>query len=82
MTDDDLGPHIPRERAAVVAWKLAVGQRLTTHQIADLCRISHRGALALIVCISRVIPVWCDEQGQWQRISPSDSPCAQRVPRL
>jgi hypothetical protein len=56
----------PSERVAVVVWALMHGQRLTTRQVATLSGLSVQGAFGLMCRISRVLPLYQDEQNVWQ----------------
>lgn len=56
----------PSERVALVAWHLAHGEGLTTQIIAGLTGLSPRGARELMYRISRVIPIYIDDDGFWQ----------------
>lgn len=49
-----------QERAAIVAWDLAQGRRMTTRQVATMTGLSMRGARALLSRMSRVIPIYRD----------------------
>jgi hypothetical protein len=59
----------PRLRAAVVAWSLLKGDRLTTRDVADMCNFSVRSAQSLLCLLSDKLPIYCDDAGVWQRIS-------------
>ena len=70
MECDDL---TAQERAAIVAWRLANGDRLTTQEIMDLTGLKRRSAWGLVSSISRVIPIYCDDEGQWCKINGIDA---------
>lgn len=56
-----------QERAAKIAWRLALGERLTTRDVILLTGLSYSGAWYLMMRISRVIPVLCNELGEWEK---------------
>ena len=56
----------PQQRAALLAWYLAHGERLTVAQAARLTRLDRVNAWRLLLSLARVIPVTC-EAGIWQR---------------
>lgn len=58
--------QVPQERAAVVAWYLAHGEALTTRQVTELTGTTMRGALAMMYRLSRVLPVYQNDIGQWE----------------
>lgn len=65
MIDDSLLPDTPQERAAVVAWRLAIGEELTTFDVACYTGLGIRRAQALLNELSRVVPIHC-VGGYWQ----------------
>ena len=58
--------RISTERSAVVAWYLAHGESLTTSQIIDLTGLTRDGALKMMRRISRVLPLYQNDVGQWE----------------
>jgi len=60
-----------QERAALVAWALAKGRRLTTRQVSDLTGLEMRGALHLLHRMSRVLPIY---QNGWLWMEQTDKP--------
>jgi len=59
-------PDTPQERAAVIAWWLARGRRLTTGEVAAIAGVSERRAQQLLNELSRVLPiVRLDDEGHW-----------------
>lgn len=62
------GDLTAQERAGKIAWLLAQGERLTTNEIARLTGLTRGGAWYLMMRISRVVPVVCDERGEWCKI--------------
>lgn len=59
-----------QERAGLIAWLLAFGARLTTQEIMDLTGLTRQGAWYLMMRLSRVLAVFCDEEGKWCRVEP------------
>lgn len=62
----------PAERRVVLTWRLAVGQRMTTRQVAELLATDCHAAYQVLVAMSRVVPVYYDDpedEGgpRWQR---------------
>lgn len=45
------------ERVAIVAYRLAIGEQLTTSDVANLIGISHCGAWEMLNKLSRVLPI-------------------------
>lgn len=64
MNEPDV-PDTVTERSAVVVWSLAHGEMLQTRQIAEITGLGMAGAWALMVRLSRVIPIYQDECGRW-----------------
>lgn len=62
----ELIPDTITERAATITWRLAHGESLQTRDVADLVGLSMPGAYLLMQRLSRVIPIYQDEQGFWQ----------------
>lgn len=65
MIDDPSLPDTPQERAAVIAWRLAIGEELTTLEVARCTGLGIRRAQMLLNELSRVVPIHCVE-GYWQ----------------
>jgi hypothetical protein len=61
-------PETAWERAAVVSWRICVGQRYSTLDIANLTGTTRQNAWSMMMILSRVIPIWCDDDGMWGRI--------------
>lgn len=59
-------PETPSERVALVVWRMAQGDSLTTQQVAQLTGLTVNGAYLLLCRISRVLPLYQDEQLVWQ----------------
>jgi hypothetical protein len=55
-----------QERAALIAWHLAHGEAMTTLQVSELTGSSRQGAYKLMIALSRVLPIYQDENGFWQ----------------
>lgn len=60
----DLEAKTPSERAAVLAYALALRGRLSLDEAATLTGVSRASARQLLCVMSRVIPVRSD-RGQW-----------------
>ncbi len=56
----------PSERGALIAWYMAHGMALSTLEVAKLTGLKRRGALQLMYCISRVLPIYQDECAIWR----------------
>ena len=65
MIDDPSLPDTPQERAAIVAWRLAIGEELTTLDVAYSTGLSIRRSQELLNELSRVVPIHC-VAGLWQ----------------
>lgn len=61
MSDD----YTAQERAALITWHLAHGERITTAEIASLTGLTWAGAWFLMRRLSRVLPIYQDDQGGW-----------------
>lgn len=61
---NDPGEYLPTERIGVIVYALALGIRLTTAQVADLCGLRYAGAHRMLCKLSRVIPL-AYEDGLW-----------------
>ena len=59
--------YTPQERAMVVAWALAEGERLTVQRVARLTGLGTRAARRLLVRAGRVLPVFKDG-GFWRKL--------------
>jgi hypothetical protein len=59
-------PETPSERVALVVWWLAHGEGLTTRQVSEITCLSWHGAASLLDRISRVLPIYRDDDGVWQ----------------
>lgn len=67
VTGDPVGDdYTAQERAALVAWHLAHGEGMRTVDVVLLTGLSFRGARYLMCRLSRVIPIYQDEDGFWQ----------------
>lgn len=63
----------PTERAAKLTHLLASGERLTTEQAAEAVGVSVRSAERTLFLMSRVVPIYQDDDGSWLLIS-SETP--------
>lgn len=59
-------PETPSERVALVAWYMAFGMALSTKEIAKITGLTGKGAWSLMCRISRVLPVYKDDQDIWR----------------
>lgn len=63
----------PQERAALVAWHLAHGDAMLTSQVAELAGITQSGALKLMTGLSRVLPIYQNDDLFWEVIEARQS---------
>jgi len=54
------------ERVGKVVWWLAKGEGMTVANVCDLTGLGQSGAWRMLAALSRVIPIYDDEQGVWQ----------------
>lgn len=66
-------PETPSERAALVAWYMAHGMGLSTREVADLTHLNRRRAWELMCRISRIIPIFQDDDRVWRACPPTDT---------
>lgn len=59
-------PETPSERVALVVWWLAHGEGLTTRRVSEMTCLTWDGAAALLERVSRVLPIYRDDDGIWQ----------------
>jgi hypothetical protein len=76
VTRDDCAPDVAQERAALIAWRLALGERLSVIEIAHVCGTSRQGAWLMITHLSRILPIYCDDQDNWQQIPKNSAPAS------
>ena len=57
-----------QERAGLIAWLLAFGARLTTQEIAEMTGLTRQGTWCLMMRLSRVLAIFCNDEGKWCRI--------------
>jgi len=55
------------ERVGKVTWWLADGEGLTIDNVCSLTGVSPRAARRMLCMLSRVLPIYDDECGVWQR---------------
>lgn len=67
MTEEGC-PDIPQERAALIAWRLAKGERLSTAQVARDCATSRQAAWHMLAHLSRILPIHVNESEEWQEL--------------
>ncbi len=65
MTPD---PETTTERVALVVFYLMLGVALTTKEAARLAHISRQNAHAMLCRISRVVPIYQDDDCIWRRV--------------
>jgi len=57
-----------QERAGLIAWLLAFGAHLTTREIAELTGLTQPGAWYLMMRLSRVVGIFCNDEGKWCKL--------------
>jgi hypothetical protein len=57
MPDPELDELITTERVALVVYRLTLGGRYTTNDIAEMTGITYQGAAYMMAKISRMVPV-------------------------
>jgi len=57
--------YTAQEKAALITWHLAHGEGMQTRDVAKMAGLSMPGAWYLMQRLSRVLPVYQDEQGFW-----------------
>lgn len=62
--DDELD-MTSQERVAVVIWALAHGEGLRTRDIQQMTGLTKDGAIKMMHCLSRVIPIYQDDERFW-----------------
>lgn len=75
----DCPPDVAQERAAVISWKLAHGERLTTSQIAALCSTTRQAAWHMMSHLSRILPIHLNDDDQWQEFTENSCGASNRV---
>ena len=61
-----IDPVTPVERTALLVWLLANGRTMTAPQVATLLSIGNRRARSLLCELSRVVPIYRDDNGLWR----------------
>jgi len=59
-------PVTPQERAAVLTWFMAQGGSATAQRVARMLGVQPRRAQDLLNELSRVIPIYRTDRGNWQ----------------
>jgi len=54
-----------QQRAGAVAFSLALGKKMTTADIAEMCGFTQRAARDLVRQIEKVLPIERNEAGEW-----------------
>mgnify|MGYP000902692399 FL=1 len=67
MTHDDDFTSI--EKGAMVGWRLAMGEQLTTRQLRDEFGITYQGAQYILETVSRRLPIIRTEDYRWGRFN-------------
>jgi hypothetical protein len=62
---DDRELSTVTERVGLVVWHLVHGEAMQTRDVAEMTGLGMAGAWILMVRLSRVIPIYQDEQGMW-----------------
>ncbi len=62
MSDTD---YTAQEKAALIAWHLAHGEGMTTADVASITGLTWGGAWWLMTRLSRVLPIYRDDDGVW-----------------
>ena len=57
----------PQERAGIIAWRLAMGEGVTTAKAMQLTGLKERGARQLLNKLARKLPIYYDD-GIWVRL--------------
>ena len=69
-------PDTITERAALVTWHLVHGESMQTKDVAELTGLSINGAYRLMIRLSRVIPIYQDQDDRWQVCALRELECA------
>jgi len=56
------------ERHVLLAWWLCSGDKLTVGQVAQRFRMKSTDAGKMFNRISRKLPIYCDELGNWRKV--------------
>ena len=59
-------PETPGERYALIGWYMAAGMALSTSEVAQLTGLTRDSALRLMYRISRVLPIYQDNERIWR----------------
>lgn len=60
-----LDPCTPTERVAVVVYLLTIGRRMTALEAARIVGVNDRSARDMLNRISRMVPIYRDDDGKW-----------------
>lgn len=74
-----MNPETPSERVALVVWWLAHGEGLTTKRVSEITKITPRAASYLMCRISRVLPIYQDDDFVWQVCEVETEPQLRKV---
>lgn len=61
------------ERAAFIGWRLMSGDVWTTQEVATLLGMEWTAAYKLLDRVSRILPIYQDDEKRWTRIPERDS---------
>lgn len=61
------------ERIGLVTWSLMLGTAFTTAQVADLTGLTWGGAYRMLYRLSRVLPIYRDDDGRWTVLAAVDN---------
>jgi hypothetical protein len=58
---------LAQQRAAIIVWRLAQGERFTTAEVAEITGMGYVGAWCMMWKIEAVLPPLCqDDEGCWR----------------
>lgn len=60
-----LDPCTPTERTAALVYLLTIGRQMTAQDAAHIVGITDRSARDILNRISRVVPIYRDDDGKW-----------------
>ena len=70
-----MSAHTPEERIAIVVWHLAHGDSFRTSDISAMTGLSRQGAYAMMCKVSRILPVYQSDDGNWQVLAMREAEC-------
>lgn len=60
------------ERVAFISWRLMAGDVWTTAEVAALMGLDWSGAYRRLEMMSRILPIYQDDQKRWRRVAERD----------